>query len=307
MAEQQRDYEFHREYRPRSFEEYVGNQALKTAVLSVVGTAHTYLFCGPRGCGKTTLARLISHAVGAADMDVHEINAADKTGVDDAREIIAKAPFAPMGGKSKVYIIDECHRLSGSAEDSFLKILEEPPKHCYFILCTTEPEKVKATIKSRAKVYEVKPLTVAESGLLIDWVCSEENIKLPKAVRQAIIEKDDCAGIPREMLVALDMVCNITSETEAIATIAASQGSAGVIDLCRALIQKAKWPAVGKILREIADEPENVRYAVLGYMNSVLTKGDNKQAVMVIMNFTESFMYSKKAGLTLACYQSVMD
>jgi DNA polymerase-3 subunit gamma/tau len=305
MTEQNKPYELHIEYRPLEFDEYIGNAALKASVLSVIDRAHTYIFYGPRGCGKTTMARLIAKKVGAADIDIYEIDAADKTGVDDARQIKANSGFAPMGGKSKVYIIDEFHRLSGNASDALLKTLEEPPDHCYFILCTTEIEKVPATIKSRAKSYEVKSLTVKESEELLDWVCSEERIKLPSQVRQAII--DNCEGIPREMLVSLDMVRKINKEEDAIALILSSKSNPKVIDLCRALLQKAKWAEIGRILKDIADEPENVRYAVLGYMNAVLLKGDNKQAIIVMSWFENSFMYSRRPGLTAACYRSVMD
>jgi DNA polymerase-3 subunit gamma/tau len=298
-------YELHTEYRPRDFDEFIGGAALKESILSVVDRAHTYIFYGPRGCGKTTMARLIASKVGAADIDIHEINAADKTGVDDIRQIISAAGFSPIGGKSKVYIIDECHRLSGNAMDALLKTLEEPPKHCYFVLPTTELTKVSATIKSRAKAYEFKPLTVKESEALLTWVCSEEKIKLPASVRQAIIDNGE--GIPREMLVSLDMVRDIAKEEDAVALLLSSKGNAQVIDLCRALLQAAKWTEVCKILREITDEPENVRYAILGYMNAVLVKSDNKQAAIVIGWFLDSFMYSRRAGLTLACYNAVRD
>lgn len=303
MAEVNETYELHTEYRPRDFDEFIGNEAVISGVLSIIDRAHLYIFHGPRGCGKTTLARLIAKKVGTAKGDIYEINAADKTGIDDVRPILAAAPFSPMMGSSKVYIVDEVHRLSPQAMDAFLKVLEEPPKHCYFIFCTTEIVKIKATILSRAKVFEVKPLVGKDAEKLIDWVCKEEKIKLPTAVRQTII--DHCEGIPREMLVALDMVQKIEKEEDAIVLIASSKESAQVIDLCRALLNKAKWADIAKILKVIADEPEGVRYAVLGYMNAVLLKSDNKQAAITIGWFLESFMYSRRAGLTLACYNAV--
>jgi DNA polymerase III subunit gamma/tau len=300
----EKSYELHTEYRPRTFDEYIGNKPLISGILSVIDRAHAYIFYGPRGCGKTTLARLIACKVGAAEFDIHEINAADKTGVDDAREIISNAGFAPLGGKSKVYIIDECHRLSLQAFDAFLKIMEEPPENCYFILSTTMLEKVPATIKSRFKPYEVKPLDQKESEELIDWVCDEEGIKLLPAVKRAIIENKE--GIPREMLVALDMVRNVPNEEDAVALILSAGGNPKVIDLCRGLLDRSDWKRISLILRDIVDEPEGVRYAVLGYMNAVLLKGTNDQAAKVATLFLESFMYSKKCGLTMACYTAVV-
>ena len=309
MAEEAKEkYELHTEYRPLSFDEFIGNSVMKAGIMAVIDTAHVYIFYGPRGCGKTTLARLIGKQILADKFDIHEINGADKTGVDDMRPILNAAQFTPMGGKTKLYIIDEFHRLSQQAQDSMLKILEEPPKHCYFVLCTTEPEKIRATIKSRGKLFEVKPLTPEESCQLIDWVCKEERITLPPAVRQAIVDRgrdDDSQGIPREMLVALDMVRNMPSERDAIATIQSGSSNAKTIDLARALLAKSTWKEIGGILSTIVDEPETTRYVVLGYMNAVLTKSENDKAAFVISCFASSFMYSKKAGLTAACYDVV--
>jgi len=300
MTERQ---ELHLLYRPQNFDEYIGGDALKEAVLSCVDRTRTFLFHGPRGCGKTSLARLIAAHLKIHESDIHEIDAADKTGIDDARQIKSSASYAPMGGSKKIYIIDEVHRLSGNAWDSLLKTLEQPPNHCYFVLCTTELSKVPITIKSRAKSFEVKPLVRKDASLLLEWVCENEQIKLSDPIKNCIL--DNCEGIPREIIITIDTVRDIKKDEDAIELIASAKYNPQIIDLCRALIAKKKWSEITAILSSIADEPESIRYAVLGYMNSVLMKSDNAQAAVVIMCFTESFMYSKKAGLTMACYSSI--
>jgi len=293
----------HLEYRPQNFKEFIGGEAIKESIMSGLDRTQTYLFYGQRGCGKTTLARLIADLLKIDKVDIYELDAADKTSVDDARRLKATVYYSPMAGDKKIYIIDEVHRLSGNAMDSLLKTLEEPPLHCIFVLCTTELGKVSRTIKSRSKIYEVKPLTLVNSGKLIDWVCKEEEIKLSEDVRKFLI--DLCEGIPRELIISLDMVRDIKDSEKAVDLIFSAIHKKEVIDLCRALLAVEKWYKIAEILKGIQEEPENVRYAVLGWMNSVLLKGNNKQAAFVMTIFRESFMYSKKAGLTIACWEAV--
>jgi DNA polymerase-3 subunit gamma/tau len=296
--------ELHLKFRPKTFEEYLGNDALKKSVLDVIDRTRTFVFYGPRGCGKTTIARLLGIKIGVSDIDMAEIDGADTNGVDAAREIKQAAQFAPLDGKYKLYIIDECHRLTGNAADSLLKTLESPPAHCYFALCTTDFQKVSTTIKSRAKCYEVKPLDEKEQNFLIRWVCHEEKFKVSPAVKAAIIEC--CEGIPREIIVALDMVRNMENDEEAISLIHAAVHHE-VKELCQALLNGRKWGDIAVILKTLKDEPERIRMAVLGYMNAVLLNDgkSNDMAAFIIEEFEKSVMYSGKAGLSKACYMVV--
>jgi len=297
--------ELHLKYRPKTFDELIGYRVLKESLLAAIPRSRTFLFYGPRGCGKTTIARLIGNHINVAPIDFCEIDAADNTGIDNARAIKEAAQYSPLGGKFKIYIIDECHRLSGAASDSLLKTLENPPQHCYFVLCTTELQKVSATMKSRCKCYEVQPLTEDEQKFLIKWVCHEEGFKVSPTVRQTIVES--CEGIPREILVTLDTVRGVENDEDAISLIRSAVHKE-VIDLCRALLDQRKWSEVAVILKALKDDPERVRMAILGYMNSVLLSANPKNmelAAGLIKNFQDSYMYIGKAGLTKDCFYSV--
>lgn len=294
--------ELHLKYRPLCFDEYIGGEALKEAIISNLPATHVFAFRGQRGCGKTTLARLIAKHLDIHERDIHEIDAADKTGIDDARQIKTSVSYSPMGGKNKIYVIDECHRLTGNAWDSLLKTLEEPPRHCYFVLCTTDWNKVPITVRSRCKSFEVKPLLRRQSKHLINWICENESINIHEKVENVIL--NECDGIPREIIIAIDTVKSIKDPDQAIELIVASKYNSQIIDLCQALIKRSSWDKITKIIKGLNEEPENIRYAVLGYMNSILLNEDNPQAAFVMINFSDSFIYTKKSGLTIACYQS---
>ena len=296
--------ELHNKYRPKTFDELIGNEALKESLLSSIQRTRTFLFYGQRGCGKTTLARLIARELGVENIDLNEIDAADNTGVDNARSIKESARYFPMAGKFKVYIIDEVHRLSGNAFDSLLKILEEPPLHTYFILCTTEFQKVPATIKSRAKCYEVKALGEKDANFLVRWICHEEKIHISPEVKRTILEC--CEGVPREIIIALDTVRDVKDDEDAISLIHASVHRE-IRDLCQALLNQEKWPQVAAIIKDLRDEPERIRLSVLGYMAAVLLSGkSNDIAAMIIEQFSQTFIYSGKAGLAYSSYMSII-
>src|SRR3990172_524044 len=196
---------FYTKYRPQKFSEVCrpndAADALSKQVLSGK-TSHAYLFVGPRGTGKTTLARILAKALNCADInskgdpcckcpscvaikegsfvDMIEIDAASNRGIDDIREIKDKIKLAPTMGKNKVYVIYEVHMLTTEAFNALLKTLEEPPRHATFILCTTELHKVPDTIKSRCQVFKFKRGTVPQITLRLEKICKEETCELSK-------------------------------------------------------------------------------------------------------------------------------
>ncbi len=199
----------YRTYRPTSFEKVVGQQhivkTLQNAVLKHK-IAHAYLFCGPRGTGKTTVAKLMAKAVNCPDIhkapcnvcdsclsiqagthpDIIEIDAASNNGVDEIRDLIEKVKYSPIEGKYKVYIIDEVHMLSQGAFNALLKTLEEPPSHVIFILATTEPHKVLPTIISRCQRFDFTKVPLAEIGVRVKEVLDLEKIKYEDGVIRLI-------------------------------------------------------------------------------------------------------------------------
>lgn len=301
MTEEKRE-ELHLKYRPQTFDDLLGNDALKESVANVLENTRMFLFYGPRGCGKTTTARIMARMLGIAEMDINEIDAATNNGIDDVRALKEGVAFSPLGGKYKIYIIDECHRLTGNASDGFLKTLEEPPKHTYFAFCTTDIGKVSSTIKSRAKAYEVKPLNEKQASRLIGSISRDEGFSISPEVKAAIIEA--CEGIPREIIIAMDMVRSVKSDIDAISLIHAAVAH-DTRELCQALLRGAPWSEVAPILKSLKDEPERIRQAVMGYMNAVLLGGKkNPMAAAILDTFLDNVtMYSGRPGLTALCYR----
>ena len=221
-----------RKYRPSTFESVVGQRALTTTLKNAIATqklAHAYLFCGPRGVGKTTCARIFAKTINCmtptADgeacnqcescvafneqrsYNIHELDAASNNSVDDIRQLVEQVRIPPQIGKYKVYIIDEVHMLSTSAFNALLKTMEEPPEHVIFILATTEVQKVPATILSRCQRYDFQRITADKIAGRLEYVAGQENIELDHnaaeligrladgAMRDALSILDTCAGV----------------------------------------------------------------------------------------------------------------
>ncbi len=202
----------YRTYRPQKFEDVIGQETIVKTLKNALANdriTHAYLFSGPRGTGKTTIARILAKALNCSHRegsepcnectsckeimegsspDVIEIDAASNNGVDEIREIRERVKFLPSGAKYKIYIIDEVHMLTTSAFNALLKTLEEPPKHVIFILATTEPQKVLPTILSRCQRYDFKSLTVDEIAASIKKICDNENIKITEEAVISIAE-----------------------------------------------------------------------------------------------------------------------
>lgn len=208
-----------RRYRSADFDEVVGQEPIARtlkAAISAGRVAHAYLFCGTRGVGKTSMARIFAKALAGGsdeanaaimrgeDTDVIEIDGASNNRVEEARELIANAAYRPMRGRDKVYIIDEVHMLSTAAFNALLKTMEEPPEHVKFILCTTEAHKVPATIQSRCQRFDFKNISTADiAGHLTD-VIKQEKIKTDPELVFAIARQGN--GSMRDALSLLDRV-----------------------------------------------------------------------------------------------------
>ena len=222
-----------RKYRPSTFESVVGQRALTTTLKNAIATqklAHAYLFCGPRGVGKTTCARIFAKTINCMNLtadgeacnecescvafneqrsyNIHELDAASNNSVDDIRQLVEQVRIPPQIGKYKVYIIDEVHMLSASAFNAFLKTLEEPPRHAIFILATTEKHKILPTILSRCQIYDFNRISVDDTVNHLSYVASKEGITAEPEALNVIALKAD--GGMRDALSIFDQVVSFT-------------------------------------------------------------------------------------------------
>jgi len=295
----------HLKYRPEKLGQMIGNesiiQSLESVLLREKGQVRAFLFSGPSGCGKTTIARIIAKELKCSDRDFYEYNSANLRGIDSMREIINSIKYAPLNGKIKVYLLDEFHQATKDAQNALLKLLEDTPEHVVFILCTTEPEKIIKTIKTRCTHFPVTRLQKAKIINLLKEITKKEKIEMEDKIFQKIAEV--CDGSPRQALVILDQIIDIPDDESAFMAIQnMTVNETSVLELAQALLQKSKWATVSKILKEIDGEPEKIRYAILNYMSMVLLSKDSPRASIIMDVFLESWMYSGKAGMIQACY-----
>lgn len=222
-----------RKYRPSTFESVVGQRALTTTLKNAISSgklAHAYLFCGPRGVGKTTCARIFAKTINCLNptadgeacnecesckafneqrsYNIHELDAASNNSVDDIRQLVEQVRIPPQIGKYKVYIIDEVHMLSTAAFNAFLKTLEEPPHHAIFILATTEKHKILPTILSRCQIYDFNRISVEDTIAHLAYVASKEGIQAEPEALNVIALKAD--GGMRDALSIFDQVASFT-------------------------------------------------------------------------------------------------
>lgn len=225
-----------RKYRPQAFDTVVGQSHITTTLKNAIKNnqlAHAFLFCGPRGVGKTTCARILAKTINCenlqadgeacnecsscksfnsgASLNIHELDAASNNSVDDIRALVEQVRFAPQAGKYKVYIVDEVHMLSASAFNAFLKTLEEPPSYAIFILATTEKHKILPTILSRCQIFDFKRITNNDTVEHLEDITHKEEIKAEKAALQVIAQKSE--GCMRDALSILDKIVSFTNGT----------------------------------------------------------------------------------------------
>jgi len=225
-----------RKYRPQNFNTVVGQQHITTTLKNAIRNnqlAHAFLFCGPRGVGKTTCARILAKTINCTNqtpegeacntcnscvsfdagtsMNIHELDAASNNSVDDIRALVEQVRFAPQAGKYKVYIVDEVHMLSSSAFNAFLKTLEEPPPYAIFILATTEKHKILPTILSRCQIFDFKRITNNDTVEHLQEIVDKEHINAEKAALQVIAQKSE--GCMRDSLSILDKIVSFTNGT----------------------------------------------------------------------------------------------
>jgi len=291
-------------YRPKTFKDMVGNrdQIKSLETQFVENRSHVFLFTGPSGCGKTTAARICASMIGAV---VEEYNSANNRGIDTAREIIESTKYKPLLKDKVVYIIDEAHKCTSDFWNAMLKPFEDVPDFVYYFICTTEEKKIPSAIQTRSKKYKFDFLSNAQIYKIISKIIQSEKADIDEIVLEKISE--NCMGSARKAIVLLEKVLGVETKKALKIIEVGDEEDKEIIDLCRGLLKGFSWSDCAKILKQIKDKDvESVRYAVLGYMNSVLLSGKkDDSAAQVIYEFRKPFYNNGRAGLTLACFMSL--
>lgn len=297
----------HIDERPETWEDFVGNEESVNSLrrsLMKDDRPHVYMITGPSGVGKTTLARIAAKEIGAIGFGLIEKNISDETGVDGARGIIRDAETTPFEGPVKAYILDEIDKASDSWQSAMKKPLEDVPGQTYYFLCTEFPKKIKSAIMTRSVHIDLRPLSDEDMLYLLNKLRRKYHQEMSRAVLQMIVEKS--MGSAREAVVTLEQLFGVEDEEEARKIIATNGADPETRDLCSALLKKQSWKEISTLLKSIKQEPESIRYAVLGYMNAVLLNSGKERAFDLIEIFRDSVMYSGKAGITSMCYEATL-
>ncbi|MFH1462130.1 MAG: DNA polymerase III subunit gamma/tau [bacterium] len=302
----------YRKYRPKSFSEITGQEHVVQTLTNALDSnmiSHAYLFCGPRGSGKTSIARIFAKAVNCEQrkdkeaepcnkcsscleinegkaIDLIEIDAASHTGVEDIRDLIEGIRFTPTRSKYKVFIVDESHQLSKSAANALLKTLEEPPSHAIFILATTEIHKMIPTIISRCQRFDFRKLTLLEIVSRLEYIAKKEKVKIEKPALELIALSS--GGAARDAEGLLDQVLTFKGILKEGETIKADD----IKDLLGMVDTKLMGEFVDLLCqREVAKAIE--------FLNKVLEKGKD------IQEFTRALVYYLRQGLILKIESSL--
>ncbi|RLA02456.1 MAG: hypothetical protein DRQ42_00630 [Gammaproteobacteria bacterium] len=300
-------------YRPTSFEEFYGNDDLVDSLLSALDRTdeteipHSYLFTGSAGTGKTTLAFLLKNHFNIPQEDFYYYNAANLRGIDTIRGVLEKASYAPMLGDKKMYVFDECHQITHDAQEALLLQLEKPYNHVYYVLCTTEPNKLKEAFFRRPHKYVCKALRMDEMKELLTDIMTAESKNFFHSVLDRIVDVSN--GSPGIALNMLDTVVDMVDEAAAIECISnLTHDTESVIAVARTLCdfslgKKQKWFKIRIILNNLQDNPESSRRALLGYIAKVHL-GDNggMHTLEMLGIFEKSIIYSGFPGLVMGCH-----
>jgi DNA polymerase III gamma/tau subunit len=297
----------HTKYQVRNLEDIIGNDDIVKSLMSVLDreedVPHTYLFTGPSGAGKSTLAEIVKDELGCHKNDFFLYNASNSRGIDTIREIQENCVYAPSGGKIKFYLLEEAHQLTPQAQEAILELLIKPPRHVYFGLCTTEPEKLKKTLKRRCHHYTVSPLIRGQLIKLLTRVLKEEGIDdYPKNIITKIVSASDgSAGIALNLL---DTIIDIEDEKEALTVIENTTISeTAVNEVAQSILGGESWKMFSEKVKGLKGDAESLRRAFANYFGKVMIGSPTPEKASLMMEVLEPFMdntttmYSGKAGL----------
>jgi DNA polymerase III gamma/tau subunit len=298
--------ELYKRYRPKKLSEVIGQPEAVEMISTFLKdnkVPQAILFHGPSGTGKTTLARIIAKELKCSKLDFHELNIADLRSIDEVRSIRSRLTISPMNSPCRIWYLDEIGSMMGPAQKALLKILEDTPTGVYFILATTEPEKLIVPIRNRCTKIGLKSVTNDGIEHLLLTIAEKEEVLLTDVVASKIVEHSQ--GSPRQALVLLNSVIGIKDEQKQLDTIESTVEHKTAIRIAQMLLNtKTQWKDLAAVLRDVDDDPEQLRRMVLGYASAVALNGGRLQRCnLIIQVFKESFWNSGKPGLVGACLE----
>lgn len=282
-------------HRPVKFTQMVGQKEVVASFRAALDdkASHAFLFTGPAGVGKTTLARLGAKYVGTSDANLTEVDAATYSGVDDMKSLTTTLSYRPLGKNgTKSLIIDECHAVSRQAWQSLLKMVEEPPSWVMWFFATTDIGKVPDSIKSRCSTYTLRPLRMAELFEYLLDIVEAERFDTPRQVIELCAKMAD--GSPRKALSNLAVCYAVKDRAEAAALIASSEAvqEGTPYALARAIADGWKWDKIQPLLSSLADSdtsPETVRHTVRAYFTKLIIGTKDEKVVCQALRILDAF------------------
>ena len=292
-------------YRPLMLEDVVGNETTVKAIRAIMRRElipSSFLFTGPSGTGKTTMALILKSILGVSDMDFKSYDTANTRGIDTIRDLGAKLEFRPMGGPRKFYLLDECHKLTNDAQNALLKVLEHPPSYAHFALCTTDPQKLLDTIRGRCHIFEMKSLPKYKIVKLLTDICNKEGKEVSREVLSEISHVSD--GSCRCALRTLDQIIDLKPEDMIEGVQSGYISDASLRDICQLVIQTGdRFKDMAKLLKGVDAEQEQIRIGIINYLTTVmLSRPSDRIAEMIGLFLEPSFNHGKLAGVTYNLY-----
>lgn len=300
-------------YRPKIFEQVIGQDAVVASLKKSIAkrNSQAYLFHGPSGVGKTTLARICAKELGAVKEAINEVDAATYNGIAETRELAKSSRMSSLFGNVKVTIMDECHRLSAQAWEPLLKATEEPPPWMFWFFCTTEFKKVIPTIRTRCATYGLKLVPQKDLEELLEEIASEEGIK---PTRDNLIKlcASEAGGSPRQAISNYEVCMDCKTKEQAAELLASAADVPEAVELARSLLYKRSWKDAQRLVAGMRDlNAESIRHVVRAYMTNVaLSEKDERKAskaLEVLGEFSQPF--SSGDGISpvlLACAQVLL-